>query len=132
MGSRRANEDGFNLVELLVVVVIISLLASIMVPVFFNQREKAWQASTESALKNAATALNSAAIDRGGSYEGISVPELVAKEGLKYDERSLDLLVAAANASNYCLEAYHETWAQTMYYDSAEAQPSQTDCSGNY
>lgn len=132
MRSRRANDDGFSLVELLVVVTIISLLASIMVPVFFNQREKAWQATTESALKNAATALNSAAISRGGSYREISVPELVANEGLKYDERSLDLVVASANASNYCLEAYHETWAQEMYYDSAEAQPSFTDCRGRY
>ena len=132
MRSRRANEDGFNLVELLVVVTIISLLASIMVPVFFNQREKAWQATTESALKNAATALNSAAISRGGSYRDISIPELVANEGLKYDERAIDLVVASANASNYCLEAFHESWNQTLYYDSASARPDFTDCSGNY
>ena len=132
MKKARTTDDGFSLVELLVVVVIISLLASIMVPVFFNQREKAWQAATESALKNAATALNSAAIEHEGSYDEITVPELVALEGLKYDEELIDLVVASASPSNYCLEAYHESWAQTMYYDSAEARPDFTDCSGKY
>jgi len=120
------------LVEVLVVIVIITILGSIMVPVFFNQREKAWQASTEAALKNAATALNSAAVDRNGSYTGVTVAELVATEGLKYDQAGIDLVIAGANSSNYCISATHEGWDQTMYFDSAESRPDFADCSGKY
>jgi len=128
----RTRDAGFSLIEVLVVIVIVSILASISIPVFFKQREKAWQAATESALKNAATALNSAAIDRNGSYNGITIPQLVANEGLKYDERDIQLAVAGANQGAYCLSATHETWARTMYFDSAESRPNFTDCSAKY
>ena len=38
---RTSNEEGFTLVELLVVMLIIGLLAAIAIPAFFNQRDKA-------------------------------------------------------------------------------------------
>lgn len=127
-----ARDGGFSLVEVLVVVVVISLLASISIPVFFNQREKAWRAATESALKNASTALNSAAIAQNGAYNGITIPQLVANEGLKYDEASIDLSVTSASETGYCLEAFHKSWQQTMYWDSAESRPDFRDCAANY
>lgn len=132
MTRGRTNEAGFSLVEVMVVVVIVAILASITIPIFFKQREKAWQASAESALKNAATALNSASISQGGSYRGISIAELRATEGLKYDLAAIDLVVASANETNYCISAFHEAWQQTIYYDSAEARPGPTDCSSKY
>lgn len=128
----REGEPGFSLVEVLVVVTIIAILASISIPIFFNQREKAWQAASEAALKNTATALNSAAISRNGSYQDITVPQLVANEGLKYDVSAIDLLIEGADASNYCLSAFHESWQQTMYWDSAESRPGFADCRGKY
>ena len=127
-----ARDEGFSIVEVLVVVTIISLLASISIPIFFHQREKAWQAATESALKNASTAMNSAAITRGGSYVGLNIPLLVAEEGLKYEQTSIDLLVASANQANYCLSAEHNSWQRTMYWDSADSVPDFEDCTSKY
>lgn len=47
---------GFTLIELMMVVVIIGLLASVLIPRFANTREKAFMATMKSDLRNLATA----------------------------------------------------------------------------
>lgn len=54
----KENEDGFTLVELLVVILVIGILASIAVPVFLNQRKTSIDAAVESDVKNTALALD--------------------------------------------------------------------------
>lgn len=51
------NEDGFTLVEILVVVLIIGILSAIAIPVFLNQRQKALESSLISDTKSAALAV---------------------------------------------------------------------------
>lgn len=51
--------NGFTLIELLIVVVIIGILASIAVPKFANTKQKAYEASVRTDLKNLGTSMES-------------------------------------------------------------------------
>jgi prepilin-type N-terminal cleavage/methylation domain-containing protein/prepilin-type processing-associated H-X9-DG protein len=63
---RTQHREGFTLIELLVVIAIIGILASILFPVFARVRQKAYQASCASNLKQIAQAILMYADDHGG------------------------------------------------------------------
>ena len=77
---RGGRDQGFTLVELLVVVIIIGVLAAIAIPVYLNQRKKAVDASLKSDLKNAALAARTVA-DEGPFANYESRPELGLPSG---------------------------------------------------
>src|SRR3954464_3704726 len=54
---RSQDDDGFTLVEVAIIVVIVGLLAGIAIPVFLSQQKKAQTASISSDLRNAATSM---------------------------------------------------------------------------
>lgn len=74
-------EDGYTLLEVLVVVLIIGILASIAVPSFLNQTSKAAGASAEELAHTAEIAAETYATDHSGSYVGLTAAALSAYDG---------------------------------------------------
>lgn len=135
-----ARQEGFTLIELLVVIVVIAILAAIAIPVFIRQREKGYDAQVQSALKNAATAVEAYATDNGGSYAGLETdPALAATlraNGFVVPSWASTFDVVASS-TNYCIEIRHASataatkWRRATYFGSEGApQPTPDNCPG--
>lgn len=78
--QRSSSESGFTLVELLVVMLILGILAAIAIPTFFNQRDKARDASAKEAVRTAQTAMETYKTDHNGEATGADAADLKAIE----------------------------------------------------
>jgi type IV pilus assembly protein PilA len=68
-GRRGADEDGFTLIELMVVVLVIAILIGIAIPTFLGLRARAHDRSAQSDLRNGFTAVKAYYTDQE-SYAG--------------------------------------------------------------
>jgi prepilin-type N-terminal cleavage/methylation domain-containing protein len=127
-----SRDQGFTLVEVLVVMLLIATLAAIAIPVFLRRRDNAHVAGPRSALKNAATAAEGYATANDGDFSGLDGDHgaLLAAQGFK---RSPGVTVSvAADGDRYCVTDSHANlpaghdW-KISTYNSAHGSPSPTD-----
>src|SRR5689334_14927667 len=97
----RNGENGFALIELLVVILIISILAAIALPVFLNQRAKAQDADAKSAASVAARAIE-IFHQENDTYAGADATALVAIEASLTQARNLT--ITGGTLTDYTLE----------------------------
>lgn len=94
------------------------------------QREQAYVADVQSALRNAATAMESYATLYGGNYSGATIADLTGDEGLQVPPGMT--LTTETTSTSYCIEATHEDlpsghpW-KTATFDSNVGAPSKLD-----
>ena len=114
----RNNDEGFTLVELLVVIIIIGILAAIAIPVFLSQREKGYDSAVKSDLRNAATAQETV-LTESGSYSNVMAD--LTDAGFKYSaatnyDGGVAAMTATANAGdNFCLTATSKSGTAFQY-----------------
>lgn len=103
---RAVGEDGFTLVELLVVVLVLAALIAIAVPTFTGQREGAWDAAVRSELRSASIALESYRAQNGAyssdALEPGSTWGFEASGNLDYQDG-----FTLITPTTYCLVAQH-------------------------
>ncbi|HLK43076.1 MAG TPA: type II secretion system protein [Thermoleophilia bacterium] len=96
--------DGFSLIELLVVCLIIGILCAIAIPLFTSQQAKADDAQAKEMVRSAETTAESIATASSGSYEGVSAESLHETEPsvrIAPSETEAYLSAASSNPKSY-------------------------------
>ena len=78
---RREDEEGFTLIELMVVVLIIAILIAIAIPTFLGAQDRARDRGAQSDLRNGLTAAKTIATDDAGKFTNVDVAALLDAEG---------------------------------------------------
>jgi prepilin-type N-terminal cleavage/methylation domain-containing protein len=107
----KRTDDGFTLVELLVVIVIVGILTGLAYSVFVHQRVKAQNATAMADLRNAAIAEEAQETDSGNYVASIS-----ALDANGFRQSANTPLGIAVTTDGYCAVAGHS--GSYYWYDS--------------
>ncbi|MDQ1615815.1 MAG: type pilus assembly protein PilA [Actinomycetota bacterium] len=110
------HDNGFTLIELLVVIIIIGILAAIAIPVFLNQRVKAYDTAVRSDLRNLAEFQEGYAVNNG-RYATIAEIQ-AADDAVRVSVQDTVTVVLYDAARGYCLEGKASSSPNTWYWDS--------------
>ena len=102
-----AREDGFTLVELLVVLLILAILTAVAVPAVTGFRNRAADSTAKANVRSAVPAIHAYHADTG-TYVGMTLAKLQPT----YAKRLQNITVVRARATNYCVKstANGRTW----------------------
>lgn len=126
MECKLERDQGFTLIELMVVMIIISILSSIAIPIFMQQRQKGFEATMRSDLRTVALEMEAYAAD-DEEYPVVTtsgdIATLMPASGSGNEVRlsvstTIETVAALSSPGNYCLRATTSQSSAQIYFDS--------------
>jgi prepilin-type N-terminal cleavage/methylation domain-containing protein len=114
---RTDRTEGFTLVELLVVVVLVGILAGIAIPIFLHATQKGEDAKAKSDLRNLAGVEEGYATESTTTSYGTAAQLAAAGQGLSVSSEDTVYVYTASNAG-YCLVGHNANSDSYLIYDS--------------
>ena len=111
MNKFRKTEEGFTLIELMIVIAIIGILAAIAIPQFSAYRTRSYNSAAQADLRNAATAQEAYYVDFS-HYVDDPQTNLIGEDYGLYlsDSVTMD---GAGDADSYVMTSYHTSGNRT-------------------
>jgi prepilin-type N-terminal cleavage/methylation domain-containing protein len=106
--TRRRSDDGFSLIELLVVMIILGLLASIAIPLYADQRRKGHDSATRSDVNAVANAVVGYLVNNSELPTMILTGTTVTVNGQDFAKLSPGVVLGSlvgTNSTDWCISA---------------------------
>ena len=104
------------------VILIIAILAAIAIPVFLAQRERAWEASAQSDVRNAAAAATSCYTSQAGAVQTyVSCDAVDELDDFGYNKTTAVDIAFDSNATDWSMGAQHNSGGRMAQFTTLAA-----------
>jgi len=108
----RKTEEGFTLIELMIVIAIIGILAAIAIPQFSAYRQRSFNSAAQADLRNATTAQEAYFVDFQ-QYTG-TVDTLAGSTYGFYTSQNVTVIIDGTDTDGYTMRSYHSKGNKTF------------------
>lgn len=118
------NEEGFTLIELMAVIIVLAVLVAILIPVFANQQKSSMESTLRTDIRQAALVMHTESTKQAGRFLSY-LPSFATKSA----NNKVTLETARSSTSSFCLSGINSKLDDVvLYYSSKTGKISSTPC----